>query len=121
MQNAVANYSIIFLLLLFYLNRGFFITPYEIESHGNKETNSLLEWVQQLITGESSDIDEDGNSQSDCHSVKIVCNNFHQECADCLGLLNLSSKNTEKITFPNKENLYLKDFYTQIDHPPQLS
>ena len=74
----------------------------------------------QLVTGECNDIDEDGDLQSDCNSVKIVNTVFFQEFAQYLDLLNLHPKNYKKISFPNKKNLYLKDFYAQIDHPPQV-
>jgi len=119
MQKTVAKYSIIFLCLLVYINRGFFITTYEIENQGNKEINSLIEWAIQLITGESNNIDEDGDLQSDCNSVKVVGFNYYQEIAKHLDLLNLYSKNLGKIIFPPKENFILNDYYSQIDHPPQ--
>jgi len=120
MQKIVVKYSIIFLLLTVYFNRGLFITPYEIENHGNKEINSIIEWVIELVTGEGNDIDEDGDLQSDCNSVKIVNFNFYQEFAQYFDLLNLYLISIEKHTFPNKENFYLKNFCTQIDHPPQV-
>jgi hypothetical protein len=108
------------MLLLVYINRGFFVFSYEIENHGNKETNSVIEWVKQLITGESNNIDEDGDLQTDCNSVKIVNILFYQEFAQSLDFLNFPSKSMEKISFPTEENIYLKDIYTQIDHPPQF-
>ena len=120
MQNTVVKYSMITFLLLTYINRGVFITPYEIENNGNKEINSIIELVTQLITGESNDIDEDGDLQSDCNSAKTVGYNYYQEFAQYLDSLSLYSKSLEKMTFPNKENILQKNFYTQIDHPPQL-
>jgi hypothetical protein len=117
MQKTVAKYSIIFFLLFVYINRGFFIAPFEVENHGNSEVNSVIEWIAQLVTGESNDIDEDGDMQSDCSSVKIFCEDF----AQYIDLLNLHPKCVEKIACPHNENFYLKDFYTQIDHPPQWS
>ena len=119
-MSKLAKYSIIVFMLLVYINRGFFISSYETENYGNKEVNSIFEWITQLITGECNDIDEDGDLQSDCNSVKIVNTTFYQEFAQYLGFMNLYSKNCEVQIFPNKENLYLKDFYTQIDHPPQV-
>ena len=119
MQKIVVKYSIIFLFLLVYINRGIFITSYEFENHGNKEINSLIEWITQLITGESNDIDEDGDLQSDCNSVKIVGFNYYQEFTQSLDFLSLYSK-TKKITFPKKENIPLNNLYSQIDHPPQI-
>jgi hypothetical protein len=116
MRKTVVKYLIIFFLLLVYINRGVFIAPYETENHGNNETNSIIEWIAQLVTGESNDIDEDGDMQSDCNSVNTF---FYPELVQYLDLLNFHSKSTE-IIFPRKENFYLKDFYTQIDHPPQI-
>jgi hypothetical protein len=119
-QNTVVKYSIAFLLLVVYINRGFFVTPYEIENNGNKETNSVIEWVKQLVTGESNDIDEDGDLHSDCNSVKTITNDFYQKTAQSLDLSSLHSKDIAKITFPTKEDCYLNDFYTRIDHPPKF-
>jgi len=120
MQKTFVKYSLIILLAVVYVNRGFFVTPYEIENHGNKEINSVVEWVLQLVTGESNDIDEDGDAQSHCNSVKTVNVNFCQEIARYSDLLNIYSKNVGKFEFPNAENLPLKDFCFQIDHPPQV-
>ena len=119
MQKAVVKYSVIFFLLLVYINRGVFIAPYDFENHGNKETNSLIEWIMQLVTGESNDIDEDGDSQTDCNSVKTISCFYYQEFANCLDLLKSYSKKIEKNTFPNEGNIPQKDFFFQIDHPPQ--
>jgi hypothetical protein len=119
-QKKVVKYSIIFFLLLVYINRGFFITPFEIKNGGNNEVNSVVEWIAQLVTGESNDIDEDGDLQSDCNSAKIISTFFYVEFAQYLDL-NLYLKCTEIIAYPNNEVFYLKDFYTQIDHPPQWS
>jgi len=119
MQKTVVKYSIIFLFLLVYINRGIFITPYEIENNGNKEVNSLIELLTQLIIGDSNDIDEDGDLQNDCNSVQTVSFNFYQEFAHYLDLLSSYSTNLGKIAFPNELNFLQKDFITQIDHPPQ--
>jgi hypothetical protein len=119
MRKAVVKYSIIFFLLLVYINRGLFITPYEIENHGNSELNSVIEWITHLVTGESNDIDEDGDLQTDCNSVKVNTN-FCEDFAKYLDL-NLYLKCTKIIACPNNEIFYLKDFYSQIDHPPQWS
>jgi hypothetical protein len=119
MQNSVVRFSIILCFLLIYLNRGLFITPYEIENNGNEEINSVAEWVMQLITGEGNDIDEDGDLQSDSFSVNIDTYNFHQEFAQYLDLLRLDSKTIGKISFSNTENIPHKGFYLQIDQPPE--
>jgi len=119
MKKTVVKYSITFLFLLVYINRGIFIAPYEAENHGNKEVNSLIELLTQLITGNSNDIDEDGDLQNDWNSVKTVSFNFYQEVANYLDLLSSYSTNLGKIAFPNEINFLQKDFITQIDHPPQ--
>ena len=120
MYKTVVKYLTIFLLMLIYINRGIFIVPYEIENNGSKEINTVVEWIAQLITGESNGIDEDGDMQNDCNSAKTVSYNFCQEFAQYLEVLCLHSKNIEKTVFPNTENIPLNCFYTQIDHPPQL-
>jgi len=119
MQNTVVKYSIILFLLLTYINRGIFITPYEIENQGNKEINSIIELITQLVTGESNDIDEDGDLQSDCNSVNVATFYYYQEIAQYLDLLSLYSKDLGKILFSDKDKFLLTDFYSQIDHPPQ--
>jgi hypothetical protein len=120
MHNAVVKYLMISLLLLVYINRGFFIANYEVENRGNKEINSIAELINKLITGEENDIDEDGDGQTDCNSVKIVQHDFSQQMAKCFELANLSSQDLEKNTFSSEDNLPLNDFYSKIDHPPQV-
>jgi hypothetical protein len=120
MQNTVVRFSIIFLFLLVYLNRGLFITPYEIENNGKEEINSVVEWVIQLITGESNDIDEDGDLQSDSFLVSIDNFDFFQELVQYFDSLSLHSKKLGKIVFQNKENILQKGVYTLIDHPPEV-
>ena len=120
MQNAVVKYLMIMFLLLGYINRGFFVVSYEAENHGGKEINTVIEWITQLITGESNDIDEDGDGQTDCNSVKVVQHDFSQQMAKYFELANLYCKNSEKIAFPCKEDSFLDDFYSKIDHPPQV-
>jgi hypothetical protein len=120
MQNTVVKFSVVFFFLLIYLNRGLFITPYEIENNGNKETNSVVEWVVQLITGESNDIDEDGDLQSDSFFVSIESFDFFQELIKYFNSLSLFSINLGKITFPNNENILQNGYYTLIDQPPEI-
>ncbi|MCL2247565.1 MAG: hypothetical protein FWC10_10760 [Lentimicrobiaceae bacterium] len=119
MQKVVVKYLIIFFLLLVYINRGVFITPYELENNGNKEINSLIEWITQLIIGEENDIDEDGDLQNDYNSVNTLHHDYLQQFAQSLELANLFSKDIAENKFPNEENSLICDFYLQIDHPPQ--
>ena len=116
MQKKFVKYSIIFFLLLVYVNRGFFIVPYEIESKDNKEINSVIEWVLELVTGVSNDIDEDGDMQTDCSFTHIILYDFPLQFVQ----IDVSSKDITKIGIPYKENFYLKDFFDEIDYPPEM-
>ena len=116
MQKRVIKYSIIFFLLLVYINRGFFIVPYEAENNGNNEVNSIIEWITQLVTGASNDIDEDGDMQTDCSCTHIILYDFPMQFVQ----IEVFSKDITKIGTPYKENFYLKNFCTQIDHPPEV-
>ena len=120
MRKTAVKYSILIFMLLIYINRGFFLVPFEIENHDNKEINSVIEWITHLVTGESNDMDEDGDLQSDCNSVKTVSISHYQEFTQYHELLNIPSAITGKHTFPDEENIRQRDFYFQIDHPPQM-
>jgi hypothetical protein len=102
-----------------YINRGFFISSaYEINSKEG-EINCVVEYIVELITGESNDIDEDGDSQTDCNGSGIVHFDF-QQLAQNIELANLFSKNISKSGFSNDENLYGSNYYRQIDQPPEI-
>jgi len=116
MQNTVVKYSVIFLFLLVYINRGVFIVPYEAENNSNKEINSVVEWIQQLVTGESNDIDEDGDNQTDWNFTYTFICDFPQQ----LALINLFSKEIKKNKFPDSENFLSNDFCSQIEQPPEV-
>ena len=116
MQKKFVKYSLISLLLLIYINRGLFVSPHEIENHGVAETNSIIEWVLQLVTGESNDIDEDGDMQSSCNFTLIYLQDFPPHSIQ----VNLFPKDIKKNKFFNKENFIQKDFYDQIDRPPEM-
>ena len=113
MHKKVVKYSIIFFVLMIYINRCFFIAPYEIKNQGNKETNSVVEWVLQLVTGENNDFDEDGDVQTNYNFTQIFLHEFTLQ-------LNNFSKEIEKNRFPSKESFLFKDFYFQIDKPPEV-
>jgi len=116
MQKTVVKYSIIFLLLAVFINRGLFVTPYEAENQGDREINSVIEWVLELVTGESNDIDEDGDFHTDCSFTHIFLYDFPQQ----LVLINIVAKDIKTIGFPHMEIIPYKDFYCQIDHPPEM-
>jgi len=120
MQKTVVKYLMVILLLLVYINRGLFVSPYEIENQGGKEINSVIELLVAVITGEENNIDEDGDLQTHCNSVSIVHHDFIQQFAQSLELANLFSKDIAKNRFPNKENFLTQDFCSQIDQPPEI-
>jgi len=117
MRNKVVKYLILFFYLLVYINRGIFVTPFETENQGNKETNSVVEWFLQLATGESNNIDEDGDLATDYSFTHISVHDFPQQ----LTHVNLFSKEIKKVRFPNKENFLSNDFCFQLDQPPELT
>jgi hypothetical protein len=120
MQNStVRNFLTIFLLLL-YINRGFFISSATEVENPNGEINTVLEFVVELITGESNDIDEDGDSQTDCNNVQIGQHDFSQHLAHSIELMNLSLEKIIKFNIPNKEELPQSNFFNQIDQPPEV-
>ena len=121
MQETVVKYIIITFLLLIYINRGLFLSSaLEIDNQINGEVNSVVELLIQWVTGEENGIDEDGDIQSDCSFVKIVHHDFSQQLTQSIELMNLFSKNVEKFKFSIKEELPFKDFYSQIDRPPEV-
>ena len=76
--------------------------------------------ITQIITGESNDIDEDGDLHTDCNSVSIVHYDFSQQLAQSLELANIFSKDVSKNRFPHEENFLIQDFCSQIDQPPEI-
>jgi len=102
--------------LLVYINRGLFVFAYEMENQGNGEINSVVEWIQQLVTGESNDIDEDGDMQTDYDYTQIPLYDFPQHFIQ----LDLFSIEIKKNKFPNKENFLVKNFRSQLDQPPEI-
>ena len=100
---------------MIYLNRGLFVASYEAENNSNKEINSVIEWVLELITGEDNGIDEDGDEQTDCNFTQIILYNVLQ-CVQ----MDIFSKNMRKNIFSYKGNFLLNDFCSLIDHPPEM-
>jgi hypothetical protein len=116
MQKTFVKYSIVIFLLLVYINRGLFVFANEIKNQGTGEINSVIEWVQQLVTGESNDIDEDGDTQTDCSFSHIFIYDFPQQ----LTLINLFSKEIKKNRFPDNENFLSSDLCSKIEQPPEI-
>lgn len=120
MKNSKVKYLLVVCVLLIYINRGMFVFSYEIDNQTNIETNSVIEWVVQLITGKGNNIDEDGNNQTDCNSVQIAQFYFVEQLTQTFELANLFTKELEKNIFSAKVNSTIKGFLTQIDHPPKI-
>jgi hypothetical protein len=119
-KNPVVRKFVTIFLLLMYINRGFFIFGATEVENANGEINSVLEYIMALVTGESNDIDEDGDMQTDCQGSGIAHFDFSQQLAQNIELTNLFSKNIEKSGFSNEENLPANNYYRQIDQPPEV-
>ena len=115
MQKTVVAYSITFLLLAIFVNRGLFVIPNEAANQGEREINSVIEWVVEFVTGEGNDIDEDGDMNSDCSFTYAILYDLPQQ----LVLMNIFPKDIKIIGFLHQETIPFKDFYCQIDHPPE--
>ena len=106
----------IILLVLMYINRALFVSAaYEMESQKGGELNSLVEWLIQWATGQGNDIDEDGDLQTNGSFAKIFHHDFPQQCIQ----IDVLSKDIPKTGFPNRANLFLNGFCSQIDQPPE--
>jgi len=120
MKNSVVRNFVTTILLLLYINRGFFITGTNETKNPDGEINSVLEYLVELVTGESNNIDEDGDSQTDCNSAKIVHHDFSQQLAQSIDLLSFYFEKTVKYVIPNKENIPPLNFFNKIDKPPEM-
>ena len=114
MKQNIGKYVIIISLLLTYANRGLFVSA-AYESEMSKEINSVIELFIQLINGEGNDIDEDGDMQTHCGFTPLSLFDFSQPLVQA----NFYLEDSNPIGFPHKENIPYKDFYCQIDHPPE--
>ena len=119
MQRTLVKYLVMFFLLMTYINRGLFVAGYEIENQGNKETNSVIEWIMQMITGKENGIDEDGDVQSNCSFVAVFQHDFSEQITKNFDLANLFSKKIEFVV-SREENIPQSDFYDKIDRPPEV-
>jgi len=120
MQKPAVRHFMTFFLLLLYINRGFFISSADEMNNTNGEINSVAEYLVELITGECNDIDEDGDSQTDCSCVNILQHDFSQHLAQSMELMNLFSKNLKKSGFSTQENPPINEYYCQIEQPPEV-
>ena len=120
MRNTAVKHFLTIILLLVYINRGFFVSSaHEIKSNDN-EINSVVEWLMEWATGKSNNFDEDGDSQSDCNYVKIVQHDFTQQFTQIIELANLFTISKNKFILPNKEKLLPINFFDKIDKPPEM-
>ena len=120
MQNRAIKHFLTIILLLVYINRGFFVSSVnEIESN-DSEVNSVVEWLVEWVTGENNNFDEDGDSQSDHNYVQIAKHDFTQQFAQNIELANLFSISKNNFRIPNKENLPPINFFDKIDKPPEM-
>ena len=120
MQNSTVKHLLTIILLLVYINRGFFISSADETKSNDNEINSVVEWLVEWVTGENNNFDEDGDSQSDCNYVKIVQHDFSQQFTKNLELANQFSINKNNFSIPNKENLPPINFFDKIDKPPEM-
>jgi hypothetical protein len=119
MKKPIVRQFLTILLMLIYINRGFFISgAIEMESQ-NGEINTVAELIVELVTGEGNDIDEDGDMQTDCNGSGIVYFDF-QQLAQNIELANLFFKSIKTSGFSNEENLPTNNYYRQIDQPPEF-
>ena len=120
MQNATVKHFLTIILLLVFINRGFFVSSADEMKSNDKEINSVVEWVMEMVTGESNNFDEDGDSQNDHNYVQIVQHDFTQHFTQILELANQFSINKNNFAIPNKENLPPINFFDKIDKPPEI-
>jgi hypothetical protein len=120
MRNSIVNNLFTILLLLIYVNRGFFVSSVIEIDNPDGEINSVLELFVEFVTGEGNDIDEDGDQQNDQNYVQIVQHDFSQQVAQFLELANLSSININKLAFLTKEELPIQEFFFKVEQPPEM-
>ena len=120
MRSNCFKYCIMFLLLIVYINRGFFVAMPEIEmsSSNSAEINSLLEVILNLAGGEN-DIDEDGDLPENYGAAKTVQPLIDQDAADACTACHFVP--VRKILFLIDEVLASLDTYGTIDHPPEIA
>ncbi|MDR0872779.1 MAG: hypothetical protein LBN27_04845 [Prevotellaceae bacterium] len=120
MLKSVTKYVSIAFLLMIYINRGLFVAPAEM-SNNPHEINSIAEFLTEIITGQSNNIDEDGDSQETCNMAKIITQIFSPQVSQVSDIVDLSAKITEDFTFPAKENIPPKPLLGTLEQPPQVS
>jgi hypothetical protein len=114
------KYLLIALMLLSYLNRGLFVAAPEAEPvgiPGKGEINSMVEFLQKIITGYENDIDEDG----DCpESYNFTTSQILIDQSLIAALaLKQPPLSICKNLFPLSETILPSPIYGVVDHPPE--
>jgi hypothetical protein len=115
------KYLTIVLLMLSYLNRGLFVATPEAETFntlGRGEINSVVEFLQKIITGYENDIDEDGDCPETYHFAKIIQPLIDQSLIQSL-ILKHPPLSTRTTLFPLSETILPSPIYGVVDHPPE--
>jgi len=120
MRNNAVKHFITIILMLVFINRGFFVSSADEMKRNDNEINSVVEWLIEIFTGENNNFDEDGDSQSDHNCVKISQHDFTQQVAKIFELANLFSINKNNFCISKKENLPPINFFDKIDKPPEV-
>jgi hypothetical protein len=114
------KYLLIVFMMLSYLNRGLFVAAPETElvSIPEKgEINSMVEFLQKIITGYENDIDEDG----DCpESYNFVTSQILID-QSLIAALTLKQPPLfiQKTLIPLTETILPSPIYGVVDHPPE--
>ena len=112
------KYFLTAFLLMIYINRAFFVTPCEMNTDPH-EINSLVEFIVELITGQSNGFDEDGDSQEIYNLIKTIQPTIAVQFSQLLELWNKFPVKTEKLFLKTNETILHLFVYGQIDHPPE--
>ena len=119
MQSNCFKNIMTFSLLVFYINRGLFVSPcIEISYSSGNEINSLLEVIINWAGG-YNDLDEDGDCPETYNAAQIaqplIDQNLMRVCLTCPYI------SAHKIFYLIDEAMPSLDTYGTIDHPPELT
>jgi len=104
-----------------YLNRGLFVAAPEAEMlslPGKGEINSMVEFMQKIITGYENDIDEDGDCPESYNFVTAQIL-IDQSLIAALALKQYPLS-MQKILFPLSETIFRNPFYDVKGQPPEV-
>ncbi len=116
------KYIFVGILLITYINRGFFVSAPEAEpihtsTSGKYEINSLIEFLIWVASGYENDIDEDGNTPESYHFAKVIDPTDHH----LLYSVTVERPYTiiHRIQVPLTEQIPAPPTYGTVDHPPE--